>query len=235
MVHVLIDQTLGIPVPPGISASIRKISMKKGQELREFLSKRENSLLKAKLPLVKRNLDVEVKELGVYLRKHERVLYIFDGNSTDEQFLKRVRNWYLLEYALQLVDGSEHRAYAYYLMKLLDEGYSLSSSLPPPNGYVISGKGKIGHSSYYKVGKKSKEKNFYFVHPTTKKMHKAPSPEGLLNNLVNHHPDTEFVAVGNVDIKDNENVSYEQLHKWALPNAVSYLSIFPLPERSDDK
>ncbi|MCM3636235.1 hypothetical protein M3152_00780 [Sporosarcina luteola] len=233
--HVLIDQTLGIPVPTGISASTRKIKMKKGRELKEFLSKKENSLIKSNLPFIKRNLEVEVEEIGAYLKQHESVLYIFDGNSTDGQFLKRVRNWYLPEYVLQLVDGAEHRAYAYYLMKLLNEGYSLSSSLPPPNGYVISGKGKVGQSSYYKVGRKSKEKNFYFLNPTTKKLHKAPSPEVLINNLVNHHPDTEFVAVGNVDIKDNTNISYQHLQKWALPNSVSYLSIFPLPERSDDK
>lgn len=233
--HVLIDQTLGIPVPPGISASTRKMKLKKGRELMEFLSKKENSLLKSNLPLTKRNLELEVEEIGTYLKKHERVLYIFDGNSTDEQFLKRVRNWYLPEYVLQLVDGAEHRAFAYYLMKLMNDGYSLAASLPPPNGYIISGKGKVGQSSYYKVGRKSKEKNFYFLNPTTKKLHKAPSPEALLTNLVNHHPDTEFVAVGNVDLPNTANVSYEPLHKWALPNAVSYLSIFPLPERSDDK
>lgn len=233
--HVLIDQTLGIPVPPGTSASMRKMKLKKGRELVEFLSKKENSLFKSNLPLIKRNLELEVEEIGTYLKKHERVLYIFDGKSTDEQFLKRVRNWYLPEYVLQFVDGSEHRAYAYYLMKLLNEGYSLSSTLPPPNGYVISGKGKIGHSSYYKVGKKSKEKNFYFVNPTSKKMHKASSPEALLSSLLHHHPDTEFVAVGNVQLKESSNVSYQSLHKWALPNSVSYLSIFPLPERSDDK
>jgi len=235
MLHVLIDQTLGIPVPPGISASTRNIKMKKGRNLRDFLSKKENSLLKSSLPLIKRNLEAEVEEIGVYLKKHGRVLYIFDGNLTDEQFLKRVRNWYLPEHVLQLVDGAEHRAYAYYLLNLLNEGYTLSSSLPPPKGYVISGKGKIGQSSYYKVGRKSKEKNFYFVNQATKKLQKAPSPEALINSILHHHPDTEFVAVGNVDLKDNANVRYEQLHKWALPNSVSYLSIFPLPERSDDK
>ncbi|GEN83180.1 hypothetical protein SLU01_14920 [Sporosarcina luteola] len=233
--HVLLDQTLGIPIPPEISASIREMKLKKGRDMKEFLSKKENNRIKSSLPLLKRTLETEVEEMGVYLKKHQKVLYIFDGNTTDAQLLKRVRNWYLPETVLQLVDGAKHRAYAYYLLKLLEEGYALSSSLPPPNGFIISGRSKIGNSSYYKIGRKSKEKNFYLQDSSSGKMHKAPSPDILINNLVKLDPDAEYVAVGNIDLPTNANVSYEPLHKWAMPNSVSYLSIFPLPERSDDK
>lgn len=233
--HVLLDETLGIPVPPSLKVSIRKLKLKKGKEFKELLVKKENQIFKSKLPLLKRTLQGEVEEIGVYLKKHTKVLYIYDGNTTDPQLLKRVRNWYLPECVLQLVDGAEHRAYAYYLLKLLEEGYSLASSLPEANGYIINGKNKMGQESYCKVGRKSKKENFYFLDSTTKKMHKASSPEVLMSNLLSHHANTEFVAVGNVELPQEMKISYHRLHKWALPNSISYLSIFPLPERLDDK
>lgn len=235
MVHVLIDETLGIPVPPTLTVSTRELKLKKGRELKELLSKKENRLIKSNLPMLKRTLQEEVEEIGVFLKKHKKVLYIYDGNTTDQQLLQRVRNWYLPECVLQFVDGTEHRAYAYYLMKLLEEGHTLASSLPRSNGFIISGRSKVGHASYCKIGRKAKEKNFYFLDPTSKKMHKASSPEVLMNNLLSHHSDTEFVAVGNVELPQEMKVSYHRLDKWALPNSISYLSIFPLPERFDDK
>lgn len=230
--RILIDQTLGLPVPKGMKAIIREPSLKKNQKLEEIIEKRENRLLKTRLPILKRTMEDELAQLGSYLNKNRRILYIYDSKMTDEGALKRVRNWYLPEYTLQIVDGSQHRAYALYLLKMIGEGHSLSRALPPVNGHLISNVKKITASNYQKIGRKPNKK-FFLSSGEQLENRKSETNTILLDKLLKSHPETKFIAVGNTSIPEMENLEYYPLEKWAFPNSVNYLSIFPLPERSD--
>ncbi len=230
--RILIDQTLGIPVSKDMKAIIREPALKKKQKLEEIIEKKENRLLKTRLPVVKRTTEEELAQIGMHLKKHRRILYIYDSKMTDEGALQRVRNWYLPEYTLQIVDGSRHRAYALYLLKMIGEGYSLSRALPPANGHLISNVKRITISNYQKIGRKPKKK-CYLLSGERLENKKSTTDTALLDQLLKSHPETKFIAVGNTEVPEMENLEYYPLEKWALPNSVNYLSIFPLPERSD--
>ncbi|MFC5588833.1 hypothetical protein ACFPRA_08040 [Sporosarcina soli] len=230
--RILIDQTLGIPVSKDMKVIIREPSLKKKQKLEEIIEKRENRLLKTRLPVLKRTTEVELAEIGMLLKKHRRILYIYDSKMTDEGALQRVRNWYLPEYTLQIVDGSRHRAYALYLLKMMGEGYSPSRALPPANGHLISNVKRITVSNYQKIGRNPKKK-CYLLSGEQLENKKSETNLALLDQLLKSHPETKFIAVGNTEVPEMENLEYYPLEKWAFPNSVNYLSIFPLPERSD--
>lgn len=230
--RILIDQTLGIPVPKEMNVILREPSFKKEKKLEDIIEKKENRIFKTRLPVLKRSIEEELEQIGKHLKKYGRILYIYDGKMTDEDALKRVRNWYLPECTLQIVDGSSHRAYALYLLKLIREGYSLSRALPPANGHLIRNVKKITASKYQKVGRKPK-KRFYLLSGDQLENKKSETNTVLLDRLLKSHPQTKFIAVGNMDVPDMENLEYYPLEKWAFPNSVNYLSIFPLPERSD--
>ena len=230
--RILIDQTLGIPVPKGMKVIIREPALKKNRKLEDIIEKQENRMLKTRLPVIKRTTEDELAQIGAHLKKHKRILYIYDSKMTDEGALKRVRNWYLPEYTLQIVDGSSHRAYALYLLKMIEEGYSPSITLPPANGHLISNVKKITASNYQKIGRKPKKK-FYLLSGEQLEHKKSETNTILLEKLLKSHPETRFIAVGNTDVPEMDKLDYYPLEKWAFPNSVNYLSIFPLPERSD--
>ncbi|MEK5071574.1 hypothetical protein [Sporosarcina sp. FSL K6-1508] len=230
--RILIDQTLGIPITSNRDVIVRKTPLKKDRNLEEIIIKKENSVLKTRLPIVKRTIQEELDQIGTLLKKHGRILYIYDGKMTDKEVLDRMRNWYLPDYTLQILDGSIHRAYALYLIKLKEEGQSLATSLPPEQGILISNFSKFTVSNYQKVGRKTKKK--CFIHSKEQQKNKKREEHTiLLERLMESYPAVRFIAVGNMDIPVMANMEFYPLEKWAFPNSVNYLSIFPLPERSD--
>jgi len=231
-VRILIDQTLGIPITSNRDVIVRKTLLKKDRNLEEIIMKKENSVLKTRLPIVKRTIKEELDQIGTLLKKHGRLLYIYDGKMTDKEVLDRMRNWHLPEYTLQIVDGSIHRAYALYLIKLKEDGQSLSTSLPPEQGILISNLSKFTVTNYQKIGRKTKKK--FLMHSKEQQKNKKREEHTiLLERLTKSYPAIRFIAVGNTDIPVMDNIEYHPLEKWAFPNSANYLSIFPLPERSD--
>ena len=230
--RIVVDQTLGLPVPIKLNAVVRKLTLKKKVKLEIVIEKGSNNVYKRNLPTIKRTMEEEIEQIGRLLKKNKHLLYIFDGQITDEAILKRIRNWYLPEYTLQIVDGSVHRAYAFYLLKLVEEGQSLSTSLPAPNGYIISNVKRVTMSNYKKIGRKPKG-NYFLISGEQLENKKREEHTVLLEKLLNKYPERKFIAVGNMDNLLMTNLEYYPLGIYAAPNSINYLSIFPLPERSD--
>jgi hypothetical protein len=218
--HIVVDESLGIPMNLVGSATIRNPKLKKADSIHDYLTSGKGGMFQRSLPLIKRSLREELDEVGVILEQYRSVLYIYDSFTTDSGVIKRLKNWYFPNEKLYILDGSENRALAVYLMR---EQHNLADAedIVFTGNYkrlTITNNQKYRKASNYLALKERKFKQYFLFEHNGEKPIVSGSKQGLLDEIAKHNPANMMVMASRTKLDaDYKGASFYQLEDTGLP------------------
>lgn len=218
--HIVVDESLGIPMILLGSATIRYPKLKKSDSLKNYMNSGKGGMFNRSLPLIKRTLQEELDYVGNLLETHRSVLYIYDSYTTDSGMIKRLKNWYFPNEKLYILDGSENKALAVYLVTQQD-------NLADADEIVLTGNYKrltVANnpkyrktSSYLALKGRTSRQYFLFEHSSEKPIASA-SKQGLLDEIVKHNPSNVMIMASRTMLESvYKEADFYQLESTGLP------------------
>lgn len=218
--HIVVDESLGIPVNLVGSATIRNPKMKKADSINDYITSGKGGIFQRSLPLIKRSLQEELDVVGSILAQHRSVLYIYDAFITDSGVIKRLKNWYFPNEKLYILDGSENRALAVYLI-LEQQNLADAEDIVLTGNYkrlTITNNQKYRKSSNYLALKERKFKQYFLFEHNGEKPIVSGSKQGLLDEIAKHNPANMMVMASRTKLDaDYKGSSFYQLEGTGLP------------------
>ncbi|MBT2638892.1 hypothetical protein [Bacillus sp. ISL-39] len=218
--HIVVDESLGIPKDITGSATIRISKLKKADSLHDYISSRKGGIFQRSLPLIKRTLQEEIEEVGALLETHRSVLYIYDAFTTDSGIIKRLKNWYFPNEKLYILDGSENKALAVYLI-LEQANLADAEEIAFTGNYkrlTVVNNQKYRKPSNYLALKERKSKQYFLFEHTSEKPLVSGMKQGLLDEILKHNPSDMLIMASRTKLDfECQGASFYQLESTGLP------------------
>ncbi|MCM3576021.1 hypothetical protein M3172_22900 [Mesobacillus subterraneus] len=218
--HIVVDESLGIPVNLVGSATIRNPKLKKAASINDYITSGKGGMFQRSLPLIKRTLQEELDEVGAILAQQRSVLYIYDSFTTDSGVIKRLKNWYFPNEKLYILDGSENKALAVYLI-LEQANLADAEDIVLTGNYkrlTITNNQKYRKASNYLALNKRKFKQYFLFEHNGEKPIVSGSKQGLLDEIAKHNPANMMVMASRTKLDaDYKGSSFYQLEGTGLP------------------
>ncbi|WNS75989.1 hypothetical protein RRV45_02930 [Bacillus sp. DTU_2020_1000418_1_SI_GHA_SEK_038] len=229
--HIIIDESLGLPESVTESAFIRSPKLKKDFPLMDYLNGSKKTFSQ-KLPLINRGLQDELEDVDKWLKEYKEVLYVYDSFITSKESINRLKNWYFPSHKLITLDGAINKSAAIYILQRIQEQEeeNILPSFIPLQRFTITNHSKFHTApNYLKLKRKKRKKNnkYYLMDSLSKELLLTGPKEELLRK-VQEMSQTKSIFIAsreNLDI-DLASVSFFQLEENSLPLSFDNIDIF---------
>ncbi|QWC23097.1 hypothetical protein KJK41_01550 [Bacillus haikouensis] len=228
--HIVVDESLGLPKNLLSDLQIRPTSLKKDASLSDAVAKGKKSWGLKKIPITYGSTEELLEEVHGWAMKDREVLYIYDEHTINADWVKRFQNWFYPNQQLYLVNGTVHRSLSLHLLSnrsripaLLEKGQM---------GYIITSNSKyLEERSYLKMGIK-KPKKYYLIKNRVME-NSASSIDELVEEVMRKHPGERWVVTSNDDFQAKEiNGEHFKLEESALPMNSHNIYLYPLQQEN---
>jgi hypothetical protein len=228
--HIVVDESLGLPKNLLSEIQIRPTSLKKDVSLSDAIAKGKKSWGLKKLQLNIAQTEELLEEVHGWAMKDREVLYIYDEHTINADWVKRFQNWFYPNQQLYLVNGTVHRSLALLLLSNRNQIPALlEKSL---TGYVITSNSKYLEESSYLKMKIKKPKKYYLIKNKVIE-NSSTSIDELLEEIMRKHPGERWVITSNNDFQAKEiNGEHFKLEESALPVNSHNIYLYPLQQEN---
>ncbi|MBU8881360.1 hypothetical protein BGM26_20790 [Bacillus sp. FJAT-29790] len=207
--------------------------MKNDFSLEDFLNGSKKTISR-KLPVVKRTLQDELSDIDQWLKEYKEVFYVYDSFITNKEYINRLKNWYFPHHKLITLDGATNKSTAIYLLQKIKEGERILPSFIPLQRFTITNHlNYISPSNYFKINKKRKVNNkYYLLDSFSKEVLHSGTKEELITKVqeMNQLSPIFMTSREKLDM-DLASVSFFQLEEISLPLSSDYIDIFMAEEQ----
>lgn len=225
--QIIMDESLGLPEGVAPNALIKKARLKNDVPLQEIVQRKDSGIFAKKIALLKQNKEMEMEEMGQYLKEYGEILYVYDPFVNDEAWIKRLRTWAYPNQKLYLLNGAENRAFTIYFLEKLKEkpfeelyhSHALSNKK-----YTLTNDPR--YQSSYLVLKNLKYKQFYLFDCINKIKIVSGKKKELLEQFLNFPAKEIYIASRKPLLPSNEAVKFYELQKYSLPVSADRTDIF---------